>query len=90
MINKIRQHLINDWHLFFKFWSVRLDMIGAAFLAIILAFPDAALYVWVQFPPDLKALIPVEWTPYISLGLLLASMVARAIKQPKLKAKDES
>lgn len=90
MINKIRQHLIDDWKLFFKFWSVQLDIIAAVLGGVMIAFPDAALYVWSQFPPDLKAMIPTEWTPYISVSLLVASLLARAIKQPKLKAKDES
>lgn len=91
MASKKKIQLIDNWRVrFFKFWSVRIDLIAAAFAGYALAFPDAAIMAWNQFPAELKAYVPVQWTPYISMFLLIASMVARSIKQPKLKDKDDT
>lgn len=73
--------LIHDKHLFFKFWSVRLGIIGTAITSLLIAFPDAALYAWNILPADLKAFIPEKYTPLIGVAIFIASIVARLIKQ---------
>jgi hypothetical protein len=76
---------IADIKQFFKFWSVRIDMIALAFSGWFLAFPDSALTVWNMFPQDLKTAIPDGWVRVISVGLLVLSLIARSIRQNKLK-----
>lgn len=85
-MKKIRDYLINDWHLAWRFWSMRVDAFGVAFASVFLAFPSLAVDVWNNFPADLKTYIPQQWTPYISIGLLGLSIVVRVVKQRKLEA----
>lgn len=96
-MNKIKAFLsragirfIDDSNKFIHFWSIRVDILAAAFSGFLIAFPDIANDVWNQFPQDLKSVLPVQWTHAISIGLLVASMVARVLKQSKLGPKNES
>lgn len=84
-----RQKLISDADLFFHFWSVRIDLIGAAISAFVIAYPNAAIDAWNNFPPDLKAVIPAHWISVISMVLLVASLAARAVKQTALQSKKD-
>lgn len=86
MMKSIQQHLIDDWRLAWRFWAMRVDALGIAFASVFMAFPGLALDVWNNFPADLKAVIPQQWTPFISVGLLVLSMAVRVIKQRKLEA----
>ena len=42
-MNKIKLELIEDWRNFWRFWSVRLGIIGSAITGVLIAFPDVAL-----------------------------------------------
>lgn len=86
-IAALKLKLISDIGLFFHFWSVRLDLIGVAVSGFIIAYPNAAIDAWNQFPPDLKAAIPQHWINVISIVLLVASLTARGMKQTKLESK---
>lgn len=80
----MKKIFIDNIHQFFHFWTVRIDLFAVAFAGWLVAFPDGALTVWNSFPQDLKAMIPPNWTQYISVGLLVASIIARALRQNKL------
>lgn len=84
-MKKLRIELIEDWRNFWRFWSVRLGLIGSAITAVLIAFPDVALSAWAMMPADLKAAIPERYMPLIGVGIFVASLIARAIKQSKLE-----
>ena len=84
-MKKLRIELIEDWRNFWRFWSVRLGIIGSAITAVLIAFPDVALSAWAMMPADLKAAIPERYMPLIGVGIFVASLIARAIKQSKLE-----
>lgn len=68
MINRIKAKLIDEWKQAWRFWSVRLALIGAAMSAG-----------WGALPADTRALIP--GSQWIGLFLFLAVTVARLIDQ---------
>ena len=41
----------------------------------------AASVIWETLPPEAKAVIPVEWQGYITLGLLIGAAIGRVIDQ---------
>ena len=84
-MKKLRIELIEDWRNFWRFWSVRLGVIGSAIAAVLIAFPDVALSAWAMMPGDLKAAIPERYMPLIGVVIFVASLIARAIKQSKLE-----
>ena len=86
-MNKIKLELIEDWRNFWRFWSVRLGIIGSAITGVLIAFPDVALSAWAMMPADLKAAIPERYMPLIGVVVFVASLIARAIKQTKLEPK---
>ena len=88
-MNKIKLELIEDWRNFWRFWSVRLGIIGSAITGVLIAFPDVALSAWAMMPADLKSAIPERYMPLIGVGIFVASLIARAIKQTKLEPKEE-
>lgn len=62
--------LITDWYKSWKFWSMQLMGIDAAFIAS-----------WNGIPEDIKAHFPTGFYSTISIGLLLAGMVSRVVNQ---------
>ena len=87
-MNKIKLELIEDWRNFWRFWSVRLGIVGSAITGVLIAFPDVALSAWAMMPADLKSAIPERYMPLIGVVILVASLIARAIKQTKLEPKE--
>jgi hypothetical protein len=87
-MNKLKLQLIEDWRNFWRFWSVRLGIVGSAVTAVLIEFPDVALSAWARMPPYLKAPIPERYMPLIGVVIFVASLVARAIKQTKLEPKE--
>ena len=87
-MNKIKLELIEDWRNFWRFWSVRIGIIGSAITGVLIAFPDVALSAWAMMPADLKSAIPERYMPLIGVVIFVASLVARAIKQTKLEQKE--
>ena len=86
-MKKLKLELIEDWRNFWRFWSVRLGIIGSAITGVLIAFPDVALSAWGMMPADLKAAIPERYMPLIGVGIFVASLTARAIKQTNLQPK---
>lgn len=83
MAKRVKVELISDWRLFWRFWSVRLGIVGTAITGVLVASPDAALYAWNMLPGDLKAAIPEQYVPLIGVGVFALSMFARIIKQKR-------
>lgn len=73
---------------FFKFWSVRLGIVGTALTSFMIAFPDLVLHAWGVLPPELKSAIPPQYMPFIGVMVFVASIIARRIKQKKLQKPD--
>lgn len=76
--------LIPTWRSFWRFWSIRLALLGTALTTFVTAAPDAALQAWALLPQDLKQFLPPHYLQIISVGLFFLSIVARLIKQPKV------
>ena len=84
-MNKLKLELIEDWRNFWRFWSVRLGVIGSALTAFLIAFPDHALQAWALLPSDLKAFLPERYMPLVGVAIFVLSLIARVIKQSKLQ-----
>lgn len=77
----LRARLIDDWRRSWRFWSIRLSLLGALLSAIGAAFPSAMLEAWNALPPDLRALIPARAAQIIAATLFVGTMAARLYKQ---------
>jgi hypothetical protein len=86
-MRSFKLQLIEDWRNFWRFWSVRLGVIGSALTAVLVAFPDVALSAWAMMPADLKAYLPERYMPLFGVAVFVLSLIARAIKQTKLEPK---
>lgn len=86
-MNKLKLELIEDWRNFWRFWSVRLGVIGSALTGFLVVFPDQALQAWALLPADLKAYLPEKYMPLVGVAIFVLSMIARVIKQSKLQPK---
>lgn len=87
-MNKLKLELIEDWRNFWRFWSVRLGVIGSALTGYLVAFPDQALQAWAMLPADLKAYLPERYMPLVDVKIFVLSMIARVVKQSKLQPKE--
>ncbi len=83
-----KPELIEDWRNFWRFWSVRLGIIGSAITGVLIAFPDAALAAWAILPHELKSSIPPQYMPLIGVVVFALSIVARLIRQDSLRDKE--
>lgn len=69
----IRDRLIDDWNQAWRFWSVRMQALGALLTTLMVMVP--------AMPPEIQALVPVKYR-VIALGLWAAASIAsRLIKQ---------
>lgn len=76
--------LIPEWRHGLKLWSVRLQLIGLALLGFFAQFPDVALDAWNMLPADIKALLPETFVRWFGFVFLVASPIARFIKQSNI------
>lgn len=76
--------LIDDWRKSWRFWSVRLGVLGTAITSALVAFPSAALHAWAILPEELKAAVPPQHMPFIGVAVFGLSIVARLIRQDAL------
>lgn len=70
-----------DWH---RFWSVRLQLLGAAILTLALETPNALLTVWSMVPADLRSELPEGTGKWIGVAVIALGIVARLVRQPSL------
>lgn len=76
--------LIPQWREWHRFWSVRLQLLGAAILTLALETPNALLTVWSMVPADLRTELPEGTGKWIGIAVIALGIVARFIRQPKL------
>lgn len=79
-----RLELVSNWRVWYKFWSIRLAVVGTAITTVFLAAPDAAIQVWAVMPEDVKATLPPAFVKYFGVFLMAAGSFSRIIKQNKL------
>lgn len=80
----VEPQLVEDWRDSWRFWSVRLGVVGSVVTSVLIAFPDVALSVWSVMPDDIKAMIPERYTPIIGVVIFVTALIARVLKQPGL------
>jgi hypothetical protein len=73
-----------DWS---KWWSVRLSIIGGALLTFLEIYPNAVGTIVQTLPQDIRGRIDPEIFRVIGIICVLASPIARVIKQTKLENK---
>lgn len=81
--------LVAHWRTFYKLWSVRFNAMGVALLSGMLAFPQIVADAWAALPPEMKSLLPQQYVMWVPVFLMIVSMYARIVRQPKLIAKIE-
>jgi hypothetical protein len=77
----MKPKLVDDWRRAWRWWSVRLNVLGTTLLAWFLAAPDVAREIWAALPAELKAELPPRIAYLIPLIILFAANVARILKQ---------
>ena len=82
----IRARLIDDARLWWRFWSIRLAMLGALLTAFVQWFPDTLAAVWNAMPADMRALLPAPLLHSIPVVLFVAVGIARVVSQRKAKS----
>lgn len=83
MITKIQ--LIDDARKAWKFWSIRLQILGTSITGFFAVFPNVAIEAWQQIPQEIKQMLPPKVLPVIGVVICIAAVIARLVKQPKLK-----
>ncbi len=77
--------LFDDWKkVFVTSWSNRINAVNAIVLALIAAWPTAAVDIWNVLPDFLKAYVPQNIAIIIPLTLTGLSMWARVVIQEKM------
>lgn len=82
--------LIPDWRLMWRSWSVRLNALGLAILAIVAVDPVMLLSVWNMMPAAVRDLVPTQLLSAVGAALFGLSMLARIVRQPKLEEKRDA
>jgi Ca2+/Na+ antiporter len=75
-----------DWS---KWWSVRLSILGGTILTLLEAFPNAVATVIQTLPDSITTQVGDEILRVIAIVCIVASPVARVIKQSKLDSKND-
>lgn len=78
--------LIDNVEKFWKFASVQFTAVAAAIMTFATAFPDAALNAYLMLPAEFRTFLPPDALKWIVVVMLVLSILARLIKQPKLAA----
>lgn len=73
--------LISRWRSAWRLWSVRLNLMG-----LLLIGAEQALALWPVVPAEARAFLP----PWISLPFFAASVIARIVRQEKLRAREST
>ena len=80
--------LVPDARNWSKWWSVRLSIAGGVLLTLLEAFPHAAATVIQTLPGEVTGQIPDNILKAIGILCVLASPIARVIKQSRLDGED--
>ena len=76
--------LVDDAQDWSKWWSVRLSILGGVILTIMEIYPNAISSVIQALPAEVKSNIDPELLRVIGIACVVASPIARVIKQAKL------
>lgn len=80
MLQKLKEHLIDEWKDCYKFLSVQVNLLGAILMGTAQAIQDQ----WVTVPDDLKQYIP--HMNEIGMFIFIVGIIARIKKQGKKDA----
>lgn len=81
----IRARLIDDARLWWRFWSMRLAVLGALVTGFVQWFPDTLASIWNAIPADMRTYLPAPLLHSIPVILFVAVGVARIVAQRKAK-----
>jgi len=70
-----------DWS---KWWSIRFSIVGGVILTFLEVYPNVVGTIIQALPPELKSNISPEIFRVIGIVCIIASPIARVIKQSKL------
>ena len=76
-----------DWS---KWWSVRLSIIGGAILTLLEAFPNVVSEIIQTLPDAITDQVGSEILRVIGIICIVASPIARVIKQSRLEEKGDT
>jgi len=82
--------LVDDARNWSKWWSIRLSLIGGFLLAFLEAYPHAVGHIFAALPPEISGAVSQDILKGIGILCILASPVARGIRQQRLSDKKES
>jgi len=79
---RVRASLVDDWRDAWRWWSMRLIAIGAAYHSLLLLVPaDQLLWLWSMLPGETRALLPAAAMHGIPLILFLLAGIGRLAAQ---------
>lgn len=79
--------LVPHWRALWRAWSIRLNGIGLLILGWFAIDPVGVLAVWNMMPAAVHQIIPAQVVSILGAILFALSMIARLVRQPKLKEK---
>lgn len=77
--------LVEETKVWWKLWSIRLGALATAIMAVFIGWPETMLFVWQAMPYEVRMLMPPRYAQFIGLFIYVLAMLARFIKQKKLK-----
>lgn len=81
--------LVDDARNWSKWWSIRLSLIGGFLLALLEAYPHAVGHVFSALPAEISGAISQDILKGVGIVCILASPIARVIRQQRLGDKNE-
>jgi hypothetical protein len=78
MLGAIKDRMVADWGTMTKFWSVRMNAIGAVLYPLLISVQ--------AMPAPIQELFPVQYRAIAAGVFAIASLAVRFIIQPKLSA----
>jgi hypothetical protein len=79
--------LVDDARDWSKWWSVRLSILGGALLTLAEGFPHALATIYSTLPNEVTQAVPDGLVKVIGIICVVASPIARVIKQSDLGSK---
>ena len=77
--------LIDNARQYPRFWSVRLGVLAAAFVTLAEVAPQVLHSTWVLLPEAVQDSLPDDFLRYVGIALIIGSLLARVIKQERLR-----
>ncbi|MHB9878307.1 DUF7940 domain-containing protein [Pacificimonas sp. ICDLI1SI03] len=77
--------LIDNWRQALRFWSVRLNAVGALIMGLVFWSPDAVLILWNMLPDAVADRLPQHIVTMVGAVLFAVAILARVVDQEKVK-----